>query len=1297
MIRIKRMVAAFIAASIAAGVCALVPQEEHSVMATESAEPALASPLEGICAEGDKPLPAAGYTDDKENVVENDFEVNWDGWYENSENVHLEAVDAVGHDGSRGLVVSARCAETDGATAEKGLYLVGGVAYTYHVWVYCESDATAHLTLQCVDMESEAATTVTLAQESLEAGQWCELCGEYTADLNSGEFALNVWCTQDTATYDDFIIDDVTITQQVSRSEETVLAADSALGLKDEFSNYFRVGNILNSSTVKNSAITANILRDYNSIECENETKPDATLVQSQCSEGNIAVSLANAAAIFDFCVNNNIAVRGHTFVWYSQTPEWFFKEGFDANGDWVSAEVMDARLESYIKNMFAAIAEQYPALNLYAYDVCNECISDDSNRTANYGGAREAGYGNGASPWVQIYGDNSFVEKAFRYARAYAPEGCALYYNDYNEYWSHKRDCIYTMCQDLYEKGLLDGVGMQSHIDANYTGFSGVEGYVTAMQQYLSIGCDVQITELDVSLDGGTYTLEEQAEKYAAIFSAAVDWNTNPQSTGRVTAVCIWGPNDANSWLSAGSDALLYDANNEPKLAYTTLMNLLDESLWGDGSAYDGGTEPNEYGWYFHSPFEGDLDSWCGRGDATIMTSGRCAYLGDEACLVQNRTASWNGVQRTLDTATFKAGETYSFSVHVTYYDGAVTQPFYLKLQYVDESGQTRYDTIAAADGIRGVWVQLSNFFYTIPADASSLVLYVETGENCDNFYIDEAIGAVGGTYIVGEGVPVLILGDVDGSGIIDGIDLTLLRLCRTSGCDSTLQRLAADVDQSGNIDDTDIALLQAYLLGQLCEFPIAEEDNTVSVDNSAMEARFASINLTTSYKAEGENNPLYTQRFGADPGVMEYDGRVYVYTTNDVIEYDSAGNVVENTYALVDKINCISSDDMVNWTDHGAIDVAGEGGVAAWASNSWAPCAAHKTINGKEKFFLYFCNGGNGVCVLTADSPTGPWEDPLGAPLVSRSTTNCADIVWLFDPAVMVDDDGTGYLCFGGGVPDGEYEHPQTARIVRLADDMIHLDGDPVLIDAPYLFEDGGINKIGDMYYYTYCSNWNTAGNSYGMTSGAIEYMVASSPLGPYTYGGEVFVNQGNFFGRWGNNHHSIVELSGQLYFFYHARAVEEAMGIDGNYRSVQVDKMTVNADGSIVPVVGTMEGVEQLHSLNPYALVPAETMANSAGINVRGCGDTVVTDIDRGDWIKVAGVDFAEGCSTITVKASGSGAIRLTTGRADGEVIGYVPIETAGEMSEITVAVARVTGVNDLYFVFDGDIELDAWQFT
>lgn len=1224
-------------------------------------------------------------------LVHNDFETNYDGWYANADAVSMTAKAGIGHKDSRGMEVSGRTCASDGVSSEKGLYLSGGETNTYRIWVYSETAEQFHVTLACADLDTSQETETELVTKQVAAGTWTELQASYRAPKNSGEFRLTI--TTDST--HDFYFDDVTVTAKEARN--LVSAASAEKGLKDEFANYFRVGNILNGGTVKNSTITASFLKDYNSVECENETKPDATLVQSQCNGTNIGVSLKNAASIMDFCVNNHLAMRGHTLVWHSQTPVWFFKENFDANGNWVSSAVMDQRMETYIKNMFEAIQTQYPELNLYAYDVANECISDDQNRTANYGGTREPGENiSGQSPWVQIYGSNAFVEKAFTYARKYAPEGCQLYYNDYNEYWDHKRDAIYSMCKSLYEKGLLDGIGMQSHINADYDGFSGVSAYTTAMKKFLSIGCDVQITELDITMENGKYTLQQQADKYKAIFQAAMDWNKNPTSDGRVKAVCIWEPDDANTWIKTENTPLLYDTNHQPKLAYTTLTSMIPQSEWGDGS--NPGTteqpiEPNEYGWYFQSTFEGDLDGWSGRGDAEVMTSGRTNYVGEEALLVQNRTAAWNGAARSLNPKAFVAGKTYSFSTNVQYFDGDATDTFYFKLQYTDANGDTQYDTIAEGTAIQGEWMQLANKNYKIPEGATNLQIYVETKDSTNNFYLDEVIGAVGGTGILGAGeAPTLTLGDVNADGVINVLDLSLAKHGVSSGFSGNVAKLAADVDQNRIVDAADVKMLQDYLLGRISVFSKAEQ----VVDTAAMEALFAGITPTASYKADGENNPLFTQRFGADPGVMEYNGRVYVYTTNDVIEYDSDGKVTENTYAQVNKINCLSSEDLVNWTDHGAIPVAGTDGIAKWATCSWAPCAAHKTINGKEKFFLYFCNGGNGVSVLTADSPTGPWTDPLGKALITRATPNCNDITWLFDPAVMVDDDGTGYLCFGGGVPDGKDAMPGTSRIVKLGDDMISLAGTPVTIEAPYLFEDSGINKIGDTYYYTYCSNWKTAGNAYGMTSGAIEYMTSNNPLGPYTYGGELFRNQGTFFGLYGNNHHSLCTLDGQLYLFYHNRSVEKAMGIEGNYRSPQVDAVTMQGT-KIQAVTGTMTGIAQKKTINPYQTVQAETMSNQAGIQVRGLGDTVVTEIDQGDWLKVSGVHFSKGASQIAIQVSSKSgcAVKICTDSPTGKAVGYAEIPAGGKMTTVSAAVQGLNGTQDLYFVFSGQAEMDSWS--
>lgn len=1224
-------------------------------------------------------------------LVHNDFETNYDGWYANADAVSMTAKAGIGHKDSRGMEVSGRTCASDGVSSEKGLYLSGGETNTYRIWVYSETAEQFHVTLACADLDTSQETETKLVTKQVAAGTWTELQASYQAPKNSGEFRLTI--TTDST--HDFYFDDVTVTAK--KSSNTVSAASAEKGLKDEFANYFRVGNILNGGTVQNSTITASFLKDYNSVECENETKPDATLVQSQCNGTNIGVSLKNAASIMDFCVNNHLAMRGHTLVWHSQTPVWFFKENFDANGNWVSSAVMDQRMETYIKNMFEAIQTQYPELNLYAYDVANECISDDQNRTANYGGTREPGENiSGQSPWVQIYGSNAFVEKAFTYARKYAPESCQLYYNDYNEYWDHKRDAIYSMCKSLYEKGLLDGIGMQSHINADYDGFSGVSAYTTAMKKFLSIGCDVQITELDITMENGKYTLQQQADKYKAIFQAAMDWNKNPTSDGRVKAVCIWGPDDANTWIKTENTPLLYDTNHQPKLAYTTLTSMIPQSEWGDGSnpgTTEQPVEPNEYGWYFQSTFEGDLDGWSGRGDAEVMTSGRTNYVGEEALLVQNRTAAWNGAARSLNPKAFVAGKTYSFSTNVQYFDGDATDTFYFKLQYTDANGDTQYDTIAEGTAIQGEWMQLANKNYKIPEGATNLQLYVETKDSTSNFYLDEVIGAVGGTGILGAGeAPTLTLGDVNADGVINVLDLSLAKHGVSSGFSGNAAKLAADVDQNRIVDAADVKMLQDYLLGRISVFSKAEK----VIDTAAMEALFAGITPTASYKADGENNPLFTQRFGADPGVMEYNGRVYVYTTNDVIEYDSDGKVTENTYAQINKINCLSSADLVNWTDHGAIPVAGTDGIAKWATCSWAPCAAHKTINGKEKFFLYFCNGGNGVSVLTADSPTGPWTDPLGKALITRATPNCSDITWLFDPAVMVDDDGTGYLCFGGGVPDGKDAMPGTSRIVKLGDDMISLAGTPVTIEAPYLFEDSGINKIGDTYYYTYCSNWNTAGNAYGMTSGAIEYMTSNNPLGPYTYGGELFRNQGTFFGLYGNNHHSLCTLDGQLYLFYHNRSVEKAMGIEGNYRSPQVDAVTMQGT-KIQAVTGTMTGIAQKKTINPYQTVQAETMSNQAGIQVRGLGDTVVTEIDQGDWIKVSGVNFSKGAAQITMKVSSKNgcAVKICTGSPTGKAVGYAEIPSGGTMTTVSAMVQGLNGTQDLYFVFSGQAEMDSWS--
>lgn len=780
-----------------------------------------------------------GYLNTNALVISNDFEINYDGWVPCGNKTILKAESYITHDSERSMLVSNRQTSQDGAVSQKGLYLDGGVSYDYSIYVYhnTEQIETFQFVVSYNRAGSDAIERMEIDTQSVSSGEWVQLSGRVKTPKDAENITVKI--SMDSTS--DFYFDDFEVTGK--NNTNVAYATNSNVGLKDQYANYFRVGSVLNSATVQDSTITATILKEFNSITFENEMKPDYIMDKDNSTNTNIAVSLNACASLINFCAENNIGVRGHTLVWHSQTPEWVFKENLDSNGAWVSEDLMNQRLESYIKNVFSAIEEQYPSLNLYAYDVCNECISDDTERTANYGGSREPGYGNGKSPWVQVYGDNSFVEKAFTYAKEYAPSTCALFYNDYNEYWDHKRDAIYNMCKPLYDKGVLDGIAMQSHIGSEMEGFTGVSVYTEALQKYSSIGCQVQISELDISTDNGSYTEYQQSEKYKAIFQAAVDVNKSSIG-GKVTAVCVWGPNDANTWIGSENTPLLFDVNNQPKGAYYAVADIIPEDEWGDGNNpnissgnnnnNDDNVEPNEYGWYFDSSFENDTEDWSERGNVTIEKTNKTAYVGENSLYVSGRTNSWNGVQKTLNSNAFKAGEEYSFSANVKYTDGNITDTFFMKLQYVDANGDTQYSTIAEATAIKGEWVQLANTNYQIPSDATDMKIYIETADSTNSFYVDEVIGAVGGTTILGAGNKKFTLGDLNSDGKINVTDYTMAKNGVLYGFDDSIVKLSADVDQSGIVDATDIKLLKEYIFGIINEFPISENpvEEPVEID---------------------------------------------------------------------------------------------------------------------------------------------------------------------------------------------------------------------------------------------------------------------------------------------------------------------------------------------------------------------------------------------------------------------------------------------------------------------------------
>ena len=316
------------------------------------------------------------------------------------------------------------------------------------------------------------------------------------------------------------------------------------------------------------------------SVTVGNEMKPDSVLNKDACQayveetgdDTNPQISFAAAKPVLEYCRKNNIPVRIHTLVWHSQTPDWFFKENYDPEGEWVSSDKMLLRMENYIKNYFELLTELYPDIDFYACDVVNEAWMEDGNPRQP---GEQGSSGSAKSAWVQVFGDNSFIEYAFTYARKYAPEGCKLYYNDYNEYMDGKMNAIVEMATDLKEKGLIDGIGMQSHLDARQSldaSFPSVNAYNKALDTYSQLGLDIQVTELDATIpeNSDDQYYDVQADYYKGI------WDSIVAHKDYISAVIFWGITDDNSWR-ANQQPLLFDENFKAKPAFYAITDGLD------------------------------------------------------------------------------------------------------------------------------------------------------------------------------------------------------------------------------------------------------------------------------------------------------------------------------------------------------------------------------------------------------------------------------------------------------------------------------------------------------------------------------------------------------------------------------------------------------------------------------------------------------------------------------------------------------------------------------------------------
>lgn len=436
---------------------------------------------------------------------------------------------------------------------------------------------------------------------------------------------------------------------------------------------------------------------------------------------------------------------------------------------------------------------------------------------------------------------------------------------------------------------------------------------------------------------------------------------------------------------------------------------------------------------------------------------------------------------------------------------------------------------------------------------------------------------------------------------------------------------------------------------------------------------------------------NPIIQTKYTADPAPLVYNDTVFLYTSHD--EDDAFGFKMQDWLLY-------TSTDMVNWTDHGVVASLKDFKWVTYDNGAWAP----QCVRRNNKFYLYCpMPNGVGIGVLVSDSPYGPFKDAINKPLIHNGAQD-------IDPTVLIDNDGQAYLYWGN--PNLYY--------VKLNEDMVSYSGGIVKDTSfakvkgqpdPFHYQEGPwVYKHNGHYYMAYASTCCPEG---------IGYAMSNSPTGPWEYKGMIMDGDPRSSG----NHPGIIDYKGNTYVFgFNYAILKQSMAKHYERRSICVEKLTFNADGTIEKLpFWTSTGVKQLGTLNPYNRTQAETMAFSEGVKTnfntewerniawdkgKKIADRLfVTSIHHGDYIKVQGVDFSKGASSIAVSVASlnGGIIEIRTDKKDGALLGTINIATSAEgdlWKTITTPVNNIKGIHDVYFVFRGEKELfnfDWWQFN
>jgi len=408
---------------------------------------------------------------------------------------------------------------------------------------------------------------------------------------------------------------------------------------------------------------------------------------------------------------------------------------------------------------------------------------------------------------------------------------------------------------------------------------------------------------------------------------------------------------------------------------------------------------------------------------------------------------------------------------------------------------------------------------------------------------------------------------------------------------------------------------------------------------------------------------NPIIMDQFCADPTARVFEGKIYLYPSHDIPVPPGSG--ARANWFCMEDYHAFSSENLTDWTDHGVI--CNQTNVP-WLNRKgydmWAPDCVFK--NGT--YYFYFPVGGR-IGVATSDKPYGPWK-VLDQPVAG---------VRGIDPCVLMDDDGSSYLfTAAGGISvsklNGDMVETNTRpqRITNLPQ--------PGLIEGPFAFKRNGI------YYLTY--------PHVAKVTERLEYSMSTNAMGPYTWAG--VITDENASGCW-TEHHSIVEYKGQWYLFYHDNQLSP--NFDKN-RSVRVDYLNFNPDGTIQKVIPTLRGVGDVAAtskiqIDRYSAISPTGVTNSFLDASNTFAGWKISLNGKNTWVQFNRVDFGAGdlktVNARSLSASG-GTVEIHLDKADGPLLARVKVgaDPAWQMAQASVANAP-KGLHDLVVTHDEDNEV------